>query len=156
MNTPVHSSRTGGPHRNTGGSIVSVLEGTRSKLQRAARLALHNPTRRALLKVIATSSTGVTYRDLFDALPVSERWVREIVADLRREGIVETPGNPALIQFTSRDVMLAVKEVVVFLASEWIDAILPSNENNNNNSPTTRYSKTYLQTMATIIRGRGG
>lgn len=162
MNTRQQSSTRGGLGRNTGGSIVRVLEHHTGKLRRAARLALHNPTRRTLLKVLATHDNGVTYRDLFEYLPVSERWVREIVADLRREGIVETPGNPALIQFTSREVMVAVKEVLAFIASDWIDAITGEKPPKTGLSPSStaesspQQTENYLKTMVKIIRGQGG
>mgnify|MGYP006286144149 CR=1 FL=1 len=161
MNTPVQGSPVQGQCRNTGGTIVRVLQGTASKLRRAARLAMDNPTRRSLLKMLVTHNNGVTYQQLFEALPVSERWVREIVADLRREGVVETPGNPALIQFTSHDVMVAVKEVLAFLASDWVDTITGEKDvqtalSSSSSSAPAFDTEKYLKTIAGILRGTGG
>ena len=156
MNTPLHSSHEDGVGRNTGGRIVRVLATTKGKLHRAARLAMDNPTRRSLLKVLATHDKGVTYRTLFKTLPVSERWVRELVADLRRDGIVEVEGNPALIQFTSEKVMLAVKEVLAFLASDWADAVTSPGSSRTALSTAAGAGavEDYLKEMHRLFRGR--
>lgn len=150
MNTPIHSSHGEGPCRNTR-PILSVLRTTADRVRRTARLALNNPTRRKLLKLIVSHPNGVTYRTLIDALDVSERWIRSIVADLRRDGIVETPGSPALIQFTSRDVALAVREVLSFIANEWADATAQPDH-----TADPAPSRQYLKTLTNIIRTPGG
>lgn len=159
MNTRVQGSHSGGRWRNNRPGIVRVLETTRDRLAATARLTFQNPTRQALLKVLCTHDTGVPYRMLFDALPVSERHVRELVRDLRDAGIVETPGNPALIQFTTRDVMVAAKEVLAFIASDWVAAVTgdETHPRGEDHSPTGTEPHTdrtgYLQVMSSIIRG---
>jgi HTH domain len=162
MNTPVHSSPPHQRRHNTGNSIVRVLETTAPKLRRAAQLALHNSTRRSVLKLLVTHDNGVTYQTLFDALPVSERWVRQIVADLRSEGIVKTPGNPALIQFTTRRVSIAIKELVAFLSSEWVAVVTDEHEGKTALSAdivcgsSSKHLDHYLKTMVKLIRGERG
>lgn len=147
MNTSVHSSHGARRYRLLG----PILDAHASRVERAARLALQNPTRRTLLKLLADRGR-VTYRDLFDALDVSERWVRELVADLRRAGIVETPGNPAIIRLASTDMELVIKEVVQFLASEWVDAV-----RGRSTTPTaTTPAKDYLKSMTKLLRGDSG
>lgn len=160
MNTPVQSSHEGGRHRNTAGKLVRILETRGRKLRRTARLALQNPVRRRLLKYLTLHDNGVTYRQLFEVLPVSERWVRELVADLRRDGLVETPGSPAQIQFTTDDLALAVKELLAFIASEWVDAFARDSEAATaldllTNDPDHESSK-YIRSMVRILRGDGG
>lgn len=159
MNTTVHSSRVEEYGRIHDGSIVRVIQSTAGKLGKVAHLVQDNPTRRTLLKVLATHDGGIGYADLCSYLPVSERWVRELVADLRNAGIVETPGNPALIQFTSDDMMIAVKELLAFLSADWAElAAKGAKTALRTLSPTTddHHFKQYLQTMSKLLRGRRG
>lgn len=157
MNTTDQRSRdewTGGGCRNT----TRVLEAGGADLARTARLSLSNPTRRALLKRLCAAPNGVTYRSLIDSLPVGERWVRRLVADLRASGIVRTPGSPALIQFASRRVELAIREVLAFIASDWVDAISQCYQTalTTANSPSTSDIENYLKTMSGLLRGKRG
>jgi len=162
MNTGVHSSSTGGRRHCAGQSIVRVLDTARPRIERAARLAMANPTRRSLLKRLVLED-GVTYRDLIKSLPVSERWVRELVADLRREGVVKTPGNPATIAFASEKIRVAVQEVLAFLASDWAENTATDSGTTTGlsslSASTTGSSsselKKYLQSMGKLLRGKG-
>ena len=154
MNTQVQKRSTGARCRN----IVHRLESERHKLDRAARLALHNPTRRKLLKLLCTRRNGLTYGDLMDALNVSERWVRELVRDLRDAGIVETPGSPALIQFTSERIEIVVREVLSFVSSGWIEAIRSESHSLETalSHLDDKHKERYLAVMSKLLRGPRG
>ena len=159
MNTPVHSSPTPNRGRIHDGPIVRVLQAKAGKLSRAARLAMNNPTRRSLLKVLTAREGGIYYHELIDYLPVSERWTRELVADLRRAGIVKTPGSPALIQFTSHEMMIAVEELLAFLAADWVENVVKDVQTALETlapNATHHYLEDYLKTMSRILRGTGG
>jgi hypothetical protein len=162
MNTGVHSTTKQGRCRDIAASIVRVLDTARPRIERAAQLAQRYPTRRKLLKRILIED-GVTYQTLFETLDVSERRVRGLVADLRREGVVRTPGNPASIVFASDKIRLALQEVLAFLDSDWVEQVtnstddaatalrsLSSNENEENQT-----LERYLKLMGKLLRGRG-
>lgn len=160
MNTPLHGSTDNCASRNTLPSLVRVLRDHAGRLARTTRLALHNPTRRRLLKALALNPAGLTYRELFRYLPdMTERWVRELVADLRRDGIVETPGNPAIVVFASEDVSAAVREVLRFLESDWIEAAASTGERmierQGENSDVLGGLESYLETMTKMLKHGG-
>lgn len=122
---------------------------------------MHNPTRRKVLRLLSTRRNGVRYQTLFDGLNVSERWIRSLIADLREDGIVETPGNPALIRFTSEKIELAIKEILAFLDSDWIEAITDKREamtalTTASSSQSLSQVEDYLKTMSSILRQPGG
>lgn len=162
MNTRVHDSRPSGPCRNGAGKVVDILEAKAGNLRDAARLAMNNPTRRKVLKLLVTSRSGVKYRTLFQTLDVSERWVREIVADLRRAGIVRTKGSPAHIEFVDVEMAAAVKEILAFLCSDWIEAITGEKDAstalsiNLSDRVSTAQTEQYMKTMVNLLRNGGG
>lgn len=159
MNTPLHSSHGGQRCRNAT-TIIRVLDQNASRLKRTAELAVRYPTRRKLLKLLVTRPSGVTYKYLFKGLSVCEREVRRLVSDLRSDGIVITPGNPALIQFDDESIELAIRELVSFICSDWVKSIArnssPSTIISTVKSATAKQSEEYLTTIASILRGRPG
>lgn len=163
MNTGVHSSPGQGRGRNTAGGILRVLDTVRGRIQRASRLAHQYETRRRLLKTLILNPGGLTYRELQNTLNVSDRWTRKLVADLRAEGVVETPGNPSIITFASEEIELAIRELLAFLASDWVTNVTTNPENGSSllskttdAAPSGEDIEKYLQLMAGLLRGNTG
>lgn len=158
MNTRVHTSTNHRVGRGQKQHILRVLRTTKDKIGRIARVTVDNPNRRAVLKLLCSNNNGVTYQTVFDSLPVSERWARQLIGDLRRAGIVRTPGNPALIQFTSREIEVAVRELLEFIAAGWVEKVkhipesLPQSAPHRIEPSVDDYYTDYLKTMADFIR----
>lgn len=70
-------------------------------------------TRLELLRRLVERRQGVGYDTLAEELELSKRRVKGFVGDLRDKEIVETPGRPALVQFTSTEMHLLASDVAM-------------------------------------------
>lgn len=70
-------------------------------------------TRLELLRRLTERREGVRYSTLADELGVRENYVRRLVGDLRDKGVVETPGRPAIVQFTNRGMYLLASDIAM-------------------------------------------
>lgn len=103
-----------------GVSARSVLNLFRlhSEHEQAYRSLLHwirsgGRTRLELLRRLVERRHGVGYDTLAEELELSKRRVKGFVGDLRDKEIVETPGRPALVQFTSTEMHLLASDVAM-------------------------------------------
>lgn len=70
-------------------------------------------TRLELLRRLVERRQGVGYETLAEELELSKRRVKGFVGDLRDKEVVETPGRPALVQFTSTEMHLLASDIAM-------------------------------------------
>jgi len=69
-----------------------------------------NGTRLRLLRAIVERSPHGTYKLLAEQCDVSQRTVQHHMKSLRDRGVVETPGRPSRVEFTSEEMELLARE----------------------------------------------
>lgn len=87
-----------------------VLTTSQSSARERIR-SVENPNSRTILHVVAREG-GADYATLEDATGLNNRWTRELVSELRENGLLATVGSPSTVVYPDSEIQNAALDVL--------------------------------------------